>query len=76
MLETIVASSVLIVVLILMRYSFRGKIKPGLQYAFWLLVAVRLLMPFPVLESPISVLNVVDVGRQAGQRIQNSADSG
>ena len=51
MLETIVASSVLIVILTVMRHFFQGKIGPGLQYAFWLLVAVRLLMPFPVLEA-------------------------
>lgn len=73
MLETIVASSVLIVILTVMRHFFQGKIGPGLQYAFWLLVAVRLLMPFPVLESQISVLNIVDVGRQASQRVQTLA---
>ncbi len=67
MLETIITSSVLIAVLILLRYFFKGKINLRLQYALWLLVAVRLLMPFPIFKSSLSVLNIVDMGRQAEQ---------
>lgn len=67
MLETIITSSVLIVVLILLRYFFKGKINLQLQYALWLLVAVRLLMPFSLFDSSFSVLNIVGMDRQAEQ---------
>ena len=67
MLETIIASSVLIAVLILLRYFFKGKINLRLQYALWLLVAVRLLMPFSIFDSSFSILNIVNMGRQAEQ---------
>ncbi len=70
MLETIVASSALIVVLTLLRHFFRGKISLRLQYALWLLVAIRLLMPFSIFNSSLSVLNIVDVGGQTA-RVEN-----
>lgn len=66
MLETIITSSVLIAALILSRYLFKGKINLRLQYALWLLVAVRLLMPFSIFQSSLSVLNILDMGGQAG----------
>jgi len=68
MLETIITSSVLIAVLILLRHFFKGKISLRLQYALWLLVAVRLLIPFSIFDSPLSVLNVVELNSQ-GERI-------
>ena len=42
----LLTSSVLILVLILLRTLLRGRISLRLQYALWLLVAVRLLVPF------------------------------
>lgn len=41
----IISSSVLILVIIIIRHLFKGKIRLRLQYALWLLVAVRLLVP-------------------------------
>ncbi len=64
MLETIITSSVLITVLILLRHFFKGKISLRLQYALWLLVAVRLLIPFSILDSSLSVLNIVELSSQ------------
>lgn len=43
--EIIITSSVLIICVMLIRYFFKGKISSRLQYALWLLVAVRLMMP-------------------------------
>lgn len=63
MFEVTVASSVLIVVIILLRHLLKGKIDLRLQYAWWLLVAIRLLMPFPLFQSPASIFNVLDVGK-------------
>ncbi|TEB08598.1 Regulatory protein BlaR1 [Pelotomaculum schinkii] len=72
MLETIITSSVLIAILILLRYFFKGKINLRLQYALWLLVAVRLLIPFSVFNSPFSVLNIAPISSQT-ERIESPA---
>lgn len=52
MLETIITSSVLIVVLILLRYFFKGKISLRLQYALWLWWLSGCLYRFPYLTVP------------------------
>lgn len=57
MTETVISSSVLIFVVILLRTVFKGKIKNRVRYALWLIVAVRLLMPFSLAESSVSVMN-------------------
>ena len=59
MFEWIFSSSVLLAVLIAVRYLFRGKISCRLQYALWLLAALRLLVPGAVFESRASVLNAL-----------------
>lgn len=43
--EIIITSSVLILCIMLIRVIFRGKISSRLQYALWLLVALRLIVP-------------------------------
>ena len=45
MMQWIVSSSVLILVVIALRYVLRGKLSLRMQYALWLLVLVRLLVP-------------------------------
>ena len=61
MTEWILSSSVLIAILILLRRCLRGKMKPQLQYGLWLLVLVRLLMPFSLGESAMSVEQILPV---------------
>lgn len=61
--ETLITSSVLIVVIAAIRAIFRGKISARLQYALWGLAALRLLLPFPLLPSPVSVMNAVPQAR-------------
>ncbi|MEG1061850.1 MAG: M56 family metallopeptidase, partial [Oscillospiraceae bacterium] len=58
MLETIITSSVIIVVLFLFRRVLGFRVSAKLQYALWLLVAIRLLIPLPLLSSPISIMNL------------------
>ncbi|MBR2896122.1 MAG: hypothetical protein IKC03_10780, partial [Oscillospiraceae bacterium] len=58
MIEWIISSSVLIVVIILMRHILRGKLSLRVQYALWVLVLVRLLVPVSFGSSPLSVENV------------------
>lgn len=45
MLEILISSTVLILALTALRFLLRGKINPRLQYALWLLAALRLLLP-------------------------------
>lgn len=59
MIETVMTSSVLILIVVALRQLLRGRISSRLQYALWLLVAIRLLLPFSLFESPISVLNAL-----------------
>ena len=55
MIEWIVSSSALIVLVVLLRRLLRGRIGLRLQYALWLLVLLRLLIPGTVGESALSV---------------------
>ena len=64
MIEVIINSSVLILMVVVLRRLLRGRISSRLQYALWALVALRLLLPFSLFESPISVLNALP--RQSG----------
>lgn len=56
--QWIITSSVLIVAVMALRYLVRGKISLRLQYGLWALVLVRLLVPFSIGESPVSVMNL------------------
>ena len=58
MTEWFVSSAVLAAVLIGLHYLLRGRIGPRLQYALWLLAALRLLLPGTLVKSPVSVMNV------------------
>jgi len=58
MAEWIVSSSVLIAVVILLRFALKGKISLRLQYALWGLVLVRLLIPVSFGGTAMSVGNL------------------
>lgn len=45
MLEWIISSAVLLAAVIAVRYALRGRLRPGVQYAMWAIVLVRLLVP-------------------------------
>lgn len=55
-----ISSSVLILIVIGMRHLLKGKISARLQYALWLLVAVRLLVPISFGNSVLSVENIIN----------------
>lgn len=64
-LEGFLTSSVLIVVVLILRRLCRGKISLCLQYGIWLIVAVKLLLvPVPFWESPFSIMNLVGMGAE------------
>ena len=59
MIQVLITSSVLIAVITLLRLLLRGHIRPGLQYALWGLVLLRLLVPGTWFHSPASVIRAV-----------------
>lgn len=54
--EIILTSSALILVIALLRQVLRGRISPRVQYALWLLAALRLLIPGTLFPAPVSVV--------------------
>ena len=60
MTEWIISTSVLIIIVAVLRYILRGRINLRLQYALWALVLLRALLPFALFTSPMSVMNAVD----------------
>ncbi len=57
MIQWIFTSSLLILAVIVLRCLGRERLSARVRYALWLLVLVRLLVPFSVGSSPISVMN-------------------
>jgi beta-lactamase regulating signal transducer with metallopeptidase domain len=55
--EIIMTSSFLILIILVVRTLFKGKISARMQYVLWLLVAIRLLIPVNIIESDFSILN-------------------
>ena len=68
--EILVTSSVLIVVILLARKLFRGKVSQKLIYAAWLLVALRLLIPIQFGQSQYSVTTLTEKIENQSKPIQ------
>ena len=70
----ILSSSLLILIIIGLRFLLKGRISFRVQYVLWLIVLLRLLIPFSVGRSPVSVENVLPASRpvlvQPQQRIE------
>ena len=64
----IISSSVLILTVAALRRVLRGRISLGMQYALWLLVLVRLLVPVNFGASSLSVMNAVPEQVQASAK--------
>lgn len=60
MINWMISSSVLILIVIGMRYFLKGKSSVRLQYALWILVAVRLLLPMSFGNSMLSIENITN----------------
>ena len=74
MTEVLVSSTVLILALAALRSLLRGRIDPRLQYALWLLAALRLLLPVSLVSSPVSVMNAAADVPAAVQRLTAPED--
>ena len=75
MIETIITSSLLIMVVMGIRFLFRTKISRRLQYMLWGLVLLRLLLPFPIIESPFSIMNALSDISLGEKQISNLNES-
>jgi beta-lactamase regulating signal transducer with metallopeptidase domain len=58
--EWVVTSCILIAIVVALRSILKGKISLRLQYALWGIVLLRLLIPFSVGSSGLSVMNAVE----------------
>lgn len=57
--DFMITSSVLTGVVLMLRYLAKGRLNPIVQYALWIPVMLRLLIPVPWWDSRFSVLNLV-----------------
>ena len=76
MIEVLPTSSVLILALALLRRGLRGRIDPRLQYALWLLVVLRLLIPGSLFPAPVTVSGALsdwEASRAADDTVPASA---
>lgn len=64
MIDTIVSSSALIVIILIIRFVFKGRINPMVQYGLWSLVVLRLAvfnwLSLHPIESALSFMNLVN----------------
>ena len=65
MTELLISSAILITAVALIRLLFRKHIPPGLQYALWLLVFLRLALPFALFPSSVSAAGAITRAVQA-----------
>lgn len=73
--EILITSSVLILVLLVLRWAFRSRITRRAQYALWALVLVRLLVPFSLPGADFSVLTAAQpVEQQLAHRAEAVGD--
>ena len=61
----IITSSILILIVVALRYLLKEKISSRLRYTMWLLVAIRLLFPFEMGQSSLSVMTLVERAEQS-----------
>lgn len=60
MINHIITSSLVIVFVLLIGTIFETKISACLKYSLWLLVVIKLLLPFPGFESQFHILNFIE----------------
>lgn len=68
--SVLITSSILILLLAALRPLLRGRVDPRLQYALWLLIALRLLVPVELATSAYSALALLDRAERPAQVAQ------
>ena len=74
MINHIINSTLLLLFLLMLSVCLEKRIDPRLKYALWLLAVVKLLIPLPAFETPMSVLNLVDPTALAAEEPQRGED--
>lgn len=74
--EVFITSSVLIGVILLLRWLLRGKVSQRLIYAAWLLVALRLLIPVQIGQMDFSLLTAARPVTQAVEQVTDRQIAG
>lgn len=60
MTELIITSTIIILVVLILRTALRNHVRHCCIYALWLMVVLRLAIPVTVIRSPLSVLNYIN----------------
>ena len=74
--EILITSSILIAVLLLVRWLFRGKVSQKLIYAAWMLVALRLLVPVQLGQLDFSLLTAAKPVTQVVEQVTDKQIAG
>ncbi len=64
MFDWIISCSVIIIIFVFLRFIFKNKVSAKFQYTLWLIVLIRLLVPFNLFSSSFSLQNLLDSGTQ------------
>ena len=71
--EWILNSSVLSLMVLLIRWVFQNRLSAKVRYGIWLLVLLRLLLPFSLFDSSLSLINLISWrGSEAGTQLAES----
>jgi len=68
--EVLITSSILILLVAALRPILRGRIDPRMQYALWLIVALRLLVPVNFVTSAYSALALLDRAEEPSRIVE------
>ena len=71
MTQWILTSCVMILAVLALRLALKGRISLRVQYALWLLVAIRLLVPITFGESPISAANLTQSAQPVVEQVES-----
>ncbi|MCQ4922011.1 M56 family metallopeptidase [Tissierella carlieri] len=73
LIHTSIISSLLILLIFILRFTFKDKINPRLQYTLWLIVAIRLVIPFSF-QWEIEAKNTLPQIQILDFRLENNVD--
>lgn len=75
-LELFIFPSILVLLLVLIKPLLKNRVKPVIRYALWLLVVIRMALPFAFPSIPLMSINPSDGNSEMAHEItQSSADS-
>lgn len=69
--SALITSSILILVIAALRSLLRGRVDPRVQYALWLMVAARLLIPWEAATSAYSAMALLERAEEPAQLVES-----